>query len=206
MKKALALILVLACVFAANAAFAAQIAPLPGTNMEEELNDCTLRIGFKLDAVSETEIIADVYDEQRYDAVEVTQIAVGDVITYMGEDVTVETVEVDYSTLINGGSIDADGITLCPEGGAYLAIIEDNADYMALGSVDLPFADEMTFYHWGEDENGEIILAGATEVKASPAELLELLRAESCEEFLPAFTSVQTEDGKLFSISINYTP
>ena len=206
MKKALALILVLACVFAANAAFAAQIAPLPGTNMEEELNDCTLRIGFKLDAVSETEIIADVYDEQRYDAVEVTQIAVGDVVTYMGEDVTVETVEVDYSTLINGGSIDADGITLCPdEGGTYIALEGESPAYLLLGTAQLTFADEVVYHHWQQDEEGTVMDEMTSETVPA-AQIKDLLTAEGDETYYPDSLTVVIEGGLVTELNINYVP
>lgn len=206
MKKVLVSILALAMLFSMCTAIAAEIKPIDSFSMEDDLTSNIFNVGFKMADVTEEGIqLANVFTEMRYDMGDVEALQVGDTIIYKGEPVQVESVEFDYSAIINGGALEG-GITLCPEGGAYLAIIEDNADYMALGSIDLPFADEMTFYHWGEDENGEIILAGATEVKASPAELLELLRAEGCEEFLPAFTSVQTEDGKLFSISINYTP
>lgn len=205
MKKAFALILVLACAFAANAAFAAQIAPLPGANMDE-LNDCIVHIGFKLDDVSETGIAADVYDEQRYDAVEVTQIAVGDVVTYMGEDVTVETVEVDYSTLINGGTIDADGITLCPdEGGTFIALEGESVAYMRLGSVELTFADEVVYHHWQQDEEGGIMEEMTSET-FSAAQIKDVLAAEGDETYYPDSLTVLIEGGLVTELNINYVP
>lgn len=205
MKKAFALILVLACAFAANAAFAAQIAPLPGTNMDE-LNDCIVRIGFKLDAVSETGIAADVYDEQRYDAVEVTQIAVGDVVTYMGKDVTVETIEVDYSTEINGGTIDADGITLCPdEGGTFIALEGESPAYMLLGTAQLTFADEVVYRHWQQDEEGTVMDEMTSETVPA-AQIKDLLAAEGEEAFWPDSLTVLIEDGIVTELNVNYVP
>ena len=206
MKKLFAMILVLVFALTATAAFAAQIAPLPGTNMEDNLDNCTLRIGFKLDAVTEKEIMAEVYTEQRYDAVEVSQIAVGDVINYMGEDVTVETVEVDYSTLINGGSLEGDGITLCPdEGGTYIALEGESVGYLLLGFAQLTFADEVTYRHWQQDEEGGIMDEMSSETVPA-AEIKNVLAAEGEEAFWPDSLTVVIENGFVTELNINYVP
>lgn len=206
MKKVLVSILALATLVSTTCALAAEIKPLQSFGMEDDLENNVFDVSFKMTDVTEDGIqLASVYTELRYEINEVESLQVGDTIVYMGEPVKVESIEYDYSTFINGGALEG-GITLCPDGGTYLAIIEDNAAYMPIGTIELPFSEKMIFYHWGEDENGEVILSGATEVEANPAELIELLRAEGCEEFLPEFTSVQTENGRLYNLSINYTP
>lgn len=206
MKKLFATILALVLVFAACCASAAQIAPLPGVNMEDDLNDCTLHIGFAIDAVSDTDIIADVYTEQRYDAVEVIGLAAGDTITYMGEDVVVETLEEDYSLNINGGSLEGDGITLCPdEGGTYIALEGESQAYLLLGCAQLTLADEVIYRHWQEDEEGTILDEMSCETVPA-AELKNVLTEEGSGAFWPDSLTVVIEGGLVTELNVNYTP
>lgn len=206
MKKMFAWALILALVLAAGAGYAAQIAPLEGTTMEGDLNDCTLRVGFKLENVTDKDITADVYTEQRYDAVEVLQIVEGDTVTYMGEDVLVETVEEDYSILINGGSLEGDGVTLCPdEGGTYIALDGETVAYLFLGCAQLTFADEVTYRHWQEDEDGGI-MEEMSSVTVPAADVKGILAEEGEDPFWPDSLTVTIEGGLVTEVNVNYVP
>lgn len=206
MKKLTAIFLAMMLMLTVCTAYAADIKPLPGLDMEDSLDDCILHIGFDLKRVDETEIFADIYDEVRYDAVDAAQLAVGDVISYMGEDVVVETVEEDYSILINGGSLEGNGITLCPdEGGTYIALNGEVPAYHFLGCAQLIFADEVSFTHWKEEEGGSI--SDELDVKVvSAAEIKKLLENEGYEDFYPSEITVRTEGGKVVELNVNHTP
>lgn len=205
MKKILSAILTLVLVLTACAAFAAEIKPLVSVNMEESLDDCMLRVGFKLDSVSEDRIFADIYDEMRYDAVEVTQLAVGDTISFMGEDFTVETIDVDYSTFVNGG-YEEGGVTLCPdEGGTYIGLFYETPAYMIVGCAELILADEITYSHWQEAEDGSI--SDEMIVTVIPAaELKNVLTEEGGDAFYPDSMVVTVEGGKVTAVTVNYVP
>lgn len=203
MKKIFALVLALTLVF--GAAFAAEIRPLTSVNMEESLDDCQLRVGIKVADVTETNVVAEVYDEMRYDAVEVIEMQVGDTIEYMGEDITVESIDEDYSKFVNGGDVNG-GVTLCPdEGGTFIALEYESPAYMLLGCAELTFADEVTYRHWHEAEDGSIAddmiekVVPAAEVKAALSE-------DGWDAYYPDQLSVLIEGGKVTEVTVNYVP
>lgn len=206
MKKMFAVMLALVLTFAAFTAFAAKIEPMPTVNMAESLDDCTLRVGFKLESVSDTAIIADIYDEQRYDTVDVHQLAVGDVIVYLGEEITVNTIEDDYSLEINGGVHEENGVTLlADEGGTYLAYNENTPVYFFLGCAELPLADQVIFSHWQWDSEGGLS-EELSEVTVPAAELKALLAKEGEDPLRPESIIVCTEGGKIVEVEVDYVP
>lgn len=204
MKKTLVSVLVLMLAFAACTAFAAEIKPLPGVDMQYT-DDCTLNVGFDIADVTEEGMLVSVYDDMRYDAVEVSQLAVGDTISYLGEDVVVESIEVDYSVFINGGS-ENDGIVLCPdEGGTYIALDFESPVYMMIGQGEFAFADEVTYSHWKEDAEGgisdemDVQQLAAADVKAA-------LEAENNTDFWPDSLTIRLEKGVIVEVNVNYVP
>lgn len=204
MKKIFAFMLVLMLAFSACAAYAAEIMPLMDVDMQN-IDNCTLSVSFDISDVSDKGIIATVYDDVRYDAIEVSQIAVGDTINYMGEDVTVESVDVDYSTFINGGS-ENDGIVLCPdEGGTYIALNYESQVYMPLGQAEFAFADEVTYSHWKQEAGGgisdemDVRQLAAADVKAA-------LEEEGSGTFWYDCMTVRLENGVIVEVAVNYVP
>lgn len=204
MKKFTAFTLVLMLAFSACAAYAAEIMPLMDVDMQNTDN-CTLSVSFNIDDVTEEGMLVSVYDDVRYDAIEVSQLAVGDTINYLGENVTVESIEEDYSTFINGGS-ENDGIVLCPdEGGTYIALNYESPVYMLLGQSEFAFADEVTYRHWKQEAGGSISdemdeqLLAAADVKAA-------LEEEGSEIFWYNCMTIRLENGVIVEVSVNYTP
>ena len=206
MKKMFAVMLALVLTFAAFSAFAAKIEPLPNVNMAESLDDRTLYVGFKMENVSDTAIIADIYDEQRYDTVDVHELAVGDVIVYLGEEITVNTIEDDYALEINGGVHEENGITLlADEGGTYLAYNENTPVYMFLGCAELILADQVNFRHWQWESEG-VLSEDYSEVTVPAAGLKALLAEEGEDELHPESIAVCVEGGKVTEVTIDYVP
>ena len=205
MKKMFAVVLALALAFAACTAFAAKIEPMPSVDMAESLDDCSMHIGCKLENVSDTAIFADIYDEQCYDVVDVQEMVVGDVIVYLGEEITVNTIEEDNSIEINGG-VHEGGVTLLgDEGGTYLAYNENTPVYLFLGCAELPLADQIIFSHWQWDPEGGLS-EELSEVTVPAAELKALLAEEGEDPLRPESIIVCTEGGKIVEVEVDYVP
>lgn len=206
MKKILAIAMTLMLLLA-SCAFAAEIKPLESVDMAGDLNDCMLHVGFKLDALSEDALIADIYDEMRYDVVDVLEMKVGDTISYLGEDYTVESIEEDYCILINGGSEEG-GITLLgDEGGTYIALDYETTAYLMVGQAEFPLADEVVFSYWQEDDDGGIMDDLATETVAK-ADLKSAMTArfDYADSFYASECVITVEGGVITEVTINYVP
>lgn len=203
MKKSLMLLLALILAFTACTAFAATIAPSMSVDISA-IDNCELHVAFKLADVTDTAIHADICDVLLYDAGEIDQLQIGDVISYRGKDVAVKSIAVDNCVEINGG-IHEDGITLFPnEGGAYIAYSENTPVYVSVGSADLPLADQIAFRHWQQDDLGGIMDEYARSVV--PAAQLKDLLANEGDPLYPDSTVVTIENGKIIQVTIIYTP
>lgn len=169
-------------------------------------SDCTVRIGFALSDVTAEGINATVYQDMIYDAVEVSTLAEGSVIDYMGQLVKVQTVAEgdDGCVLLNGGQ-DNGGVTLVPyEGGTYYAAEgEEIARYGAFQML-LPFAPEVTYTHWFETADG---IAMEDTVQIVPAaEMQSVLAAEGRDVFLPNGVSAELTNGQIEVLHLEYSP
>ena len=102
----------------------------------------------------------EVYDEELFDAVEITTLAKGDKITADGQEYTVETVEKSESGLISvNGGLEQGGIDFATndsEGGVYYVEgLDDTHTYADLGKVTLTLADNFTFTDNSDLDNPE---------------------------------------------------
>ena len=106
-----------------------------------------------------------VYNMDLYDAVEVTQMQVGDTIIYDGEPIVINQVEeVNGGVEINGGQIDEGGCCLAPnEGGTYVARHWDtHATYTELGKAEVALAEDFLIIDCGmnPDDPSDTIRTG----------------------------------------------
>lgn len=105
-------------------------------------------------------LAVEIYDEELFDAVEITTLAKGDKITADGQEYTVETVEKSESGLISvNGGLEQGGIDFATndsEGGVYYVEgLDDTHTYADLGKVTLTLADNFTFTDNSDLDNPE---------------------------------------------------
>lgn len=201
MKKVLAILM--AMVLISGVAFAATIQPIDSVDMAAELAGKYF-VDIKMENVTDAGMVVDIYEAQAYDAAEVEKLAVGDVVVLNGEEVTVESIEIEYSTLINGGDEEG-GVTLCPEedGKSYVALNFESPIFMLCGQAELPFADEVSYAHWTEDEEGNVMLAEEAGFQTIPA---AQIKDQLAQDELYGMPSITVEDGKIVELVIEYTP
>ena len=102
----------------ASAAQALRVEPMASDIDLSNLTDCTLQVSFDLkqDLVSKNgsyKLTMVVYDYDRYDAVEVSQLKEGDTIVIDGQDVVITSIDRTNGVQINGG-IDEGGLKTAP--------------------------------------------------------------------------------------------
>ena len=211
MKRILTLTLVLAMLLCA-AAFAETYKIQHGVDMESGLTDGTLYVGFAVTDVSDTEIIATIYDEVSYDLVDVHNLAVGDTLETANGDIEVVSKETDeYGYILINGGEENDGVTLlaADEDNCYHAMIYELVEKMAMGQAALPLADEVTISFYKHDEFLTPTEEGYDSVTVAAADVAGQL-TEFSEEFSPELTPYQTravmENGVLTEITVDYAP
>ncbi len=139
-----------------------------------------------------------VYDYEQFDADEISQLQVGDVLQIGGEKVLVHSIEDDGWVHINGG-IDGEGVTLMTYGGdTYFQIFENEAlNYFPAGQITLPFSEEFIFI------DGSL---PGEELKLKAVEnLVEELETDG-RSFSPYGASVSTYDGRIIELRTFYVP
>lgn len=132
-----------------------------------------------------------------FDAVEVTQLKVGDTLTAAGQTLQITEIEElkngDYN--LNGG-YEKNGITLAPDdGGTYRQIREDDAYYyQELGTVTVPLSDQFELVDNAENANQTWTAKDMTQFKDGDI------------PFTAHNTTVTVESGKILHIHRVYTP
>lgn len=109
-----------------------------------------------------------VYEQELFDAVEVSQLKAGDTITAGGEDVKITKVE-EIKTggvAINGG-YEKGGITLFPgDGGTYYQVKENDAKtYQEVGTTTLPLGDKFELIDNANNDNKKLTAQDMTTLK-----------------------------------------
>ena len=132
------------------------IAPMPAGIDVENLQDCIVPATFTSDDFNWMggNLTMMVSNKDLYDAVEVSQMQVGDTIIYDGNPIVIEKVEETHGGVaINGGQIDEGGCSLIAnEGGTYVANHWDtHATYTNIGKAQVPLAEDFIIIDCGED-------------------------------------------------------
>lgn len=137
------------------------------------------------------------YTYETFDAVEVTQLKVGDTIIAAGQTIQITEIEElengDYN--LNGG-YEKNGITLAPDdGGTYRQTREDDAyDYQEIGAVTLPLSDQFELLDNAENANRKLTAKEMANLKDGDI------------PFTEHNTTVTVEGGKILHIDRVYTP
>lgn len=146
----------------------------------------------------------EVYDEELFDAEDITTLAKGDKITADGQEYTVETVEESDTGLISvNGGLEQGGIDFATndsEGGVYYVEgLDDTHTYADLGKVTLTLADNFTFMDNSDLDNPE---------QKYDADSFKKLLADDPNSygFSQHNTKVTVEGGRITGIERNFRP
>ena len=207
MKRILALTFVFAMLLCA-AAFAENCKIQRGVDMESDLNDCALYVGFAAADVSDTGIFVTIYDEVSYDLVDVNHLTVGDTLETADGDIEVVSKETDEHgyILINGGEEEG-GVTLlaADEDNCYHAMAFDLVKKMTMRQATLTLADEVTISIYKHDEDLSPTEEGYDSVTVAAADAGGR-QAEFSDEYTPYQTRAIVENGVLTEIIVDYAP
>lgn len=121
------------------------IEPMQRASLDtENLADGTYAVSFSSADVIDNEGLLElhfvIYDYDRYDASQISQLDAGAVLTADGKDITVETVvKTDTGIAVNGGAKDGGtDLLLGDDGTYYIADADGKKDYKAAGDATLP--------------------------------------------------------------------
>lgn len=203
-----------------------RIEPLPAGFAVENLQDCTVPASFTPDdfcwimadsaktpldenptADSEMHIwngtlTMSIFNKDLYDAVEITQMKVGDTLIYESQPMVVNTIEkTDGGISINGG-LEEGGCWLAGyEGGTFVAKIwDDHAVYTNLGKAEVALAEDFVIIDCGLDPRDP-----NDTIRSNQKLYLENLK-DSRRDFHSLNTLVTIENGKITEIIRRWIP
>ena len=123
-----------------------RVKPLPDAIDVTALTDASVAASFDERAIEETDgktyLTLQVYDYDRYDMVDISNLADGSVIVAGGKDMTVSSVERDGSLVLINGGLTKGGMTLTTQDdGVYYELgVNDVKCYQEKGEVTLPLS------------------------------------------------------------------
>ena len=130
------------------------IKPLPSGIKLGAIKNATVPASFTANSFywAEGDLSFDVWAEDLYDAVEVTQMQEGDTLVYKGQKIIVQTIDDESGVLaINGGLENGGAYLKAYEGGTFRGLqFDDHSTYTRIGSVDMPLAYDFRIIDCGE--------------------------------------------------------
>ncbi|NLC74271.1 MAG: hypothetical protein GX685_03385 [Clostridiales bacterium] len=183
------------------------VRPLPETLDIDNLTDCTFAASFSpqdvyLDDDGALVVDLEVYDNELFDMVDISQLATGDTIVIDGDSVTVDTVERSDNgyVQINGG-LDGNGYDLMTDdSGVYREKTWDDEDvFQLIGKTVLPVDQDFTFDDSSDLDNP------ARELYAGDF-LEEMQNSEKDYACSPQACTVRVAGGKIVNITLVYVP
>lgn len=186
------------------------VAPMECTMDVDNLEDGIYPATLKLDTLSVEEVdeenteimlMAEIFNADLYDAVEITTLKPGDKVIVYGEEVEVEKVEDVNGTIQVNGGLDEGGFNFrAGEGGTYKVVgFDDHTSYTSIGEIDIYIDDDTVLIDKSDLENPD-----GVEVKG--AEIAEYLEDAENKEFNHLNTTITFEHGYLTEINRVYIP
>ena len=181
------------------------IAPLPAGIEINDLHDCTVSAAFTSDDFRWMggNLSMTVYAKDLYDAVEISQMQVGDTLIYQSKPMVISKIEeADGGININGG-LEKGGCWLVGyEGGTYIARTwDDHAIYSELGKAEIALEGDFIIIDCGIEPSDPVDTI-RTEQK---------LYLENLEDYRRDFSSLNTrvtidENGMITEINRHWIP
>ena len=179
-----------------------RVAPLDEQLDVSQLTDAIVAASFDENGIEEKEgktcLTFSVYDYDRYDMVDVSQLAEGDIFVAGGKDLDVKSkTEENGLVLINGG-LEQGGVTLTTDGdGVYYELgVDDVKCYRSLGTATMELSAVCTVTDSSDAEHPD----KTVEV----SQLAEL--AKDGTGFPAANTTITVAEGKVVSIARSFLP
>lgn len=155
-----------------------RVKPLPDAIDGTALTDATVAASFDESAIEEadgkTYLTLQVYDYDRYDMVDISNLAEGSVIVAGGKDMTVSSVERDGALVLINGGLTKGGMTLTTQDdGVYYELgVNDAKCYQEKGEVTFPLSASFTLTDdsdpdhpnqtYGAEKLSELVSSGFT--------------------------------------------
>ena len=180
------------------------IAPLPANIAVGNLQDCTIPVAFTPDSFNWMggNLTITVYSQDLYDAVEISQMQVGDTLVYEGKPMVINSIVEEHGGIDINGGLDEGGCCLAGyEGGTYVARNwDDHATYTKLGKAEVALAENFIIIDCGDfpDEPFDTI---RTDQKL----YIEKLR-DYKKDFFQLNTRVTIENGMITEIKRHWIP
>lgn len=179
-----------------------RVKPLPDTLDVSDLTDAMVAASFDENAVEEKEgrtyLTLQVYDYDRYDMVDISTLAEGDIFVAGGKDMTVDSVERDGGFVLINGGLEKGGVTLTTnDDGVYYEVGMDDAKcYREKGEATLELSDAFTL----TDDSD----------RSHPGQTYGAEKLAALAAGMPGFTANNTTvtiaEGKIVSISRSFMP
>ena len=186
-----------------DVALAVTVYPLPDTTMEN-LTDATLSISLDegdayVDDTGKMQMKVKIYTYDLYDAKDITQLKVGDIIVRHADEVTVTSVERGESGFlcINGG-LEGGGFDLAAGGGGifYEIGFNDVKNWYELGEATIRVSVDFIGYDRADPERGEVVIY--------PGDFL--VDAVTDYNFTPYNTTIRIEAGQIVEMTRVFVP
>ncbi|MDO5447360.1 MAG: hypothetical protein Q4F34_06270 [Prevotellaceae bacterium] len=131
------------------------ISTLPSGISIESLTDCTVPASFNTNDFNwrGSNLTMTVYNEDLYDAVEVSQMQVGDTLIYEDKPMIVESIADENGIKSINGGLEEGGAWLISNGGGTFraTIFDDHSVYTTLGKTQIPLSDNLLIIDCGEN-------------------------------------------------------
>ena len=180
------------------------ISPMASGIEVEALSDCTVPASFTTDDFRWMggNLRMTVYREDLYDAVEVSQMQLGDTLVYQGNPLVITSLEEENGTLNVNGGVEMGGCWLQGyEGGTYRAYtFDDHSIYNKLGTAEVALSEDFIIIdcHEFPDEPSDTI---RTDQKLYLQNLQDYRK-----EFYSINTRVVIENGMVTEINRHWIP
>ena len=205
MKKLLILLVVALCLVSCTKKVAYQmVKPLPAPYAVSLLQDATVPASFSSNDISweNGKLSMEVFSEDLYDAVAVSELKKGDTVVYDGKPIVVKDIDrKDKYVTLNGGVEEGGADLTVNQGGTFRGTeMDDHSTYTSLGKVTLPLAKDFVLIDCGEnptDPSDTVRTAQKTYLEKVP---------EYRRDFHVLDTRVRIEKGIVVEINRHWIP
>ena len=182
---------------------AVTVYPLPDSTMEN-LTDATIAISLEegnayVDDTGKMQMNVKIYTYDMYDAADIANLKVGDIIAAHAGDVAVTSVErgENGNVYVNGG-LEAGGFELVPgSGGTFCEIgFNDAKNWYEVGEATIRVSADFMGYDNSDPDKGEVLIY--------PGDFL--VDAVENYDFTPHNTTVRIEGGQIVEMNRIFTP